>query len=113
MANLRSKSVTMKLTEEEYARLEARAGGRPLGEWTRELVLREGRPVDEILLAEMMALRTIVLNVARVEKRGEEFTDEYMLALVASADDDKLRQAREWLEEAAQGKGPRRKPTTR
>ena len=63
----RRKSIGTKVSEEEYARLEALAGGRALGEWVREVLLREldgrqARPADEILLAEVLALRTILLN---------------------------------------------------
>lgn len=37
----RRKSIGTKVSEEEYARLEALAGGRALGEWVREVLLRE------------------------------------------------------------------------
>jgi len=37
----RRKSIGTKVSEEEYARLEALAEGRALGEWVREVLLRE------------------------------------------------------------------------
>ena len=63
----RRKSIGTKVSEEEYAKLEALAGGRAMSEWVREVLLREldgrqARPADETLLAEVLALRTILLN---------------------------------------------------
>ena len=75
----RRKSIGTKVSEEEYARLEALAGGRAMSEWVREVLLREldgrqARPADETVLAEVLALRTILLNctlpVAKGEKRS-------------------------------------------
>ena len=37
----RRKSIGTKVSEEEYARLEALAGGRAMSEWVREVLLRE------------------------------------------------------------------------
>ena len=63
----RRKSIGTKVSEEEYAKLEALAGGRAMSEWVREVLLREldgrqARPAEETLLAEVLALRTILLN---------------------------------------------------
>jgi len=63
----RRKSIGIKVSEEEYAQLEAMAGGRAMSEWAREVLLREldgrqARPAEETLLAEVLALRTILLN---------------------------------------------------
>jgi len=51
------------VSEEEYAQLEALAGGRAISEWVREVLLREldgrqARPAEQTLLA----VRTILLN---------------------------------------------------
>ena len=68
--NLRTKTVSTKISEKEYAQLEAQAGERgvSLSEWCREVLLAELKPpaanaTEEILLAELIALRTILLNV--------------------------------------------------
>ena len=37
----RRKSIGTKVSEEEYVRLEALAGGRAISEWVREVLLRE------------------------------------------------------------------------
>ena len=61
----RRKSIGTKVSEEEYAKLETLAGGRAIGEWVREVLLREvgGKRTEEIVLAEVLALRTILLNL--------------------------------------------------
>ena len=75
----RRKSIGTKVSEEEYAQLEALAGGRALSEWVREMLLREldGRRTEEIVLAEVLALRTILLNafykLAQGEKGGASY----------------------------------------
>jgi hypothetical protein len=64
--------VGTKLTEEEYARLEASAATRGLtvGEWRREALLQaSGQPAalatatEQTLLSDVLALRTILLNL--------------------------------------------------
>ena len=67
---LRRRTVSTKVTEEEFAGLEARASERGvnLSEWVREALLDRLKP-DEVpgnatLLAEVMPLRTIVINLA-------------------------------------------------
>ncbi|MGB6833105.1 MAG: hypothetical protein WA748_14315 [Candidatus Acidiferrum sp.] len=87
----RRKSIGTKVSEEEYARLEALAGGRALGEWVREVLLRElegrqARPADETLLAEVLALRTILLNLHFAVAKGEAITAEAMQAIIDRAD---------------------------
>ena len=66
---LRSKSVTTKITEPEYERIVQMAGAsnRNISEWMRECLFREfGQSTStaehEVLLAEILALRIIILN---------------------------------------------------
>lgn len=91
----RRKSIGTKVSEEEYAKLEALAGGRALGEWVREVLLREvdGRRTDEILLAEVLALRTILLNAFYKLAQGEKLTGDEMQAIIDRADAAKLPKA--------------------
>ena len=98
----RRKSIGTKVSEEEYARLEALAGGRALGEWVREVLLREvdgrqARPADETLLAEVLALRTILLNAFYRLAQGEKLTEEGMQAIIDRADATKVQKAAERL----------------
>ena len=64
----RTRSAGTKLTEAEYERLEraAKARGLKLGEWVREVLLEACEPASRAereVLEEVLALRTIVLNV--------------------------------------------------
>ncbi|MGB2793774.1 MAG: hypothetical protein WBC32_09935 [Candidatus Acidiferrales bacterium] len=93
----RRKSIGTKVSEEEYEKLEALAGGRALGEWVREVLLREvdGRRTEEIVLAEVLALRTILLNAFYKLAQGEKLTEEGMQAIIDRADATKLQKAAE------------------
>jgi hypothetical protein len=95
----RRKSIGTKVSEEEYAQLEALAGGRALGEWVREVLLREvdGRRAEEIVLAEVLGLRTILLNAFYKLAQGEKLTEEGMQAIIDRADASKLQKAAERL----------------
>jgi hypothetical protein len=74
---LRTKSVGTKVTEEEYARLEALAGSQSLSEWVRDTLLAADRlaavtPADKAVLGELLALRTILLNMLFKVANGEK-----------------------------------------
>ncbi len=116
----RTRSADTKLTEEEYARLEASVAksGLTVGEWCRMELLRGAgaavgdgngnatirdaipipapiaRPAtstDETLLAEGLALRTILLNLFYDLANGENVTATRMQELIAKADGKKKR----------------------
>ena len=99
----RTRSVGTKLSEEEYGRLESLAANRGLtvGEWVREVLLEIGQgakppaasPTEQALLAELIALRTIVLNLVYDLASGEPLTPERMQELIAKADGDKREKA--------------------
>jgi hypothetical protein len=91
---LRTKAIGTKVTAEEYSRLEqaAQAGAKILGEWCREVMLASvnGRPTEsqksggvefQALMAELMALRTILLNVIYKHANGEKLSAEEMQRL--------------------------------
>lgn len=99
---LRTKSVTTKVTEAEYARLEERAAlaGLNLSEWIRRRLLGDEEPgggAGSVVLAELLALRTILMNLLFSISRGEVVTPEQMQALIERADKDKVRRALEKL----------------
>ena len=82
-AALRTKSVATKVTEEECSCLErlAAASGQSVSEWCRDVLLKraKGRTASEpVTLAELLALRTILLNLFYALSRGEEITGEQM-----------------------------------
>jgi hypothetical protein len=99
---IRSKSVGTKVTEEEYARLEALAGGRPMGEWVREVLLAadsEGAPTraDEAVMAELLALRSLTLTLFFRVANGDKIDEAEMRTLIERADGDKRKKAMERL----------------
>ena len=114
--NLRTKSIGTKVSEEEFARLEqaAQKASKTLGEWCREVMLgsANGHPANgsggeagaEALMAEVVALRAILLNVLFKQANGERLTPEEMQRLIDRADSDKFKKARQRLEEASDSK---------
>ena len=118
--SLRTKSIGTKVTDEEYAELEraARTGGKTLGEWCREVMLKSAKSgaADtavagaraEALMAEALALRAILLNVLFKQSNGERLTAEEMQRLIERADSDKLRKARERLLQAQESEWQRK-----
>ena len=102
MRSLRSRSVGTKLTETEYATLQALAGEQRLGEWVRQVLLASVAPdrFQHIVLAEVIALRTILLNLHFAVASGETLTAEAMQRLIYRADQDKIRKAQEHLTSA-------------
>ncbi len=102
---LRTKSISTKLTEREYEGFEAMAGasGQNLSEWARNVLLeraqRNGSEQSlETLLAEVLGLRTIVLNLLYATAKGVTMTEEQMKALIDRADAGKVERARKLLE---------------
>ena len=114
---LRTKTLGTKVSEEEFAQLEVAASerGLTLSEWCRETLLASvngqggksadsGR-ADQALMAELVALRAILLNVLFKLANGEKPTAEEMQRLIDRADSDKLKKARERLAQAAESEG--------
>jgi hypothetical protein len=63
----------------------------------REVDGRQARPADEIVLAEVLALRTILLNAFYRLAQGEKLTEEGMQAIIDRADATKVQKAIERL----------------
>ena len=114
---LRTKTLGTKVSEEEFAQLEAAASerGLTLSEWCRETLLasvngQEVKSADpggtgHALMAELVALRAILLNVLFKQANGQTITAEEMQRLIDRADSDKLKKARERLAQAAESEG--------
>lgn len=97
---LRTKSISTKLTEEEYARLEGLAGasGQNMSEWVRRVLLEEhAESHEDVLLGELLGLRAILLNLLFKVAKGEAMTEEQMQSLIAAADAGKMERARKLL----------------
>ena len=103
MPTFRTKSVSTKVSDEEYARFEALAGGQTMSEWTRDVLLKAANPntSEQIVLAELIALRTILLNAFYKQAQGATLTVDEMQRLINHADQDKFRKAQERLAAAA------------
>jgi hypothetical protein len=66
----RTRSIGVRVAEADFVRLQglADAEGRPLGEWCREVLLARAErgkptPAEQTVVSEVLALRTILLNV--------------------------------------------------
>ena len=105
MPTLRTKSISTKVSEEEYAQFEKLAGGQTISEWTRDVLLKAATPNinQQIVLAEVIALRTILLNAFYKQAQGETLTEDEMQRLIERADYDKFRKAKERFKAAATG----------
>ena len=108
MPSLRTKSISTKVTDEEYAQFEALAGEQTISEWARDVLLKASKPNagDQTVLAEVLALRTILLNIHFAVSQGQTLTAEEMRQLIERADQNRFSKARQRLAEAATGGVP-------
>jgi len=95
MPVLHTKCLSTKVTDEDYARFEALAGEQRVGAWARDVLLHAAaaQPVELILLAELLAVRTIVVNLQVALAHGDPPTVEAMQRLIDRADREKLGKA--------------------
>ena len=80
--------------------LERAAGNQTLSIWMREALLKAASsptPSEVTVLAEMLALRTILLNAHYATANGEALTADKMGDLIARADQNKRARARQCL----------------
>ena len=115
MATRRTKSVSTKVTEAEYEAFARRAEPLTVSEWARAILLgaTQPDPLHFLLLAELLALRTIVLNLNFALAANDPPTREAMHALIDKADAQKLSKAEERIarlragnKSTSQGAGP-------
>jgi hypothetical protein len=113
---LRAKTIATRVTPEELAEVEAAAegAGKTVAEWLRELALRTARqrPADpvELLLAELMATRYVLLNLfhatALADAEGKHLLPDSVLKIRDQADAQKLEKARKLLQNFLSQEGP-------
>jgi hypothetical protein len=86
MVKLRTKSLTIKFTPEEWEIIARVAGREPIATWARDLLLALApAPTPfEVVTAEILALRTLVLHVQLAPFGGEPVTAESLRRLMAS-----------------------------
>jgi len=107
----RAKSIGVRVAETDFLRLQALADseGRPLSEWCREVLLERAnshnnsKDHEAAVLAEVLALRTILLNLFYALGRRQEITGEEMREIIGRADAEKLKKAWERLEGTVAG----------
>lgn len=107
--NNRIKSIATRLTDAEFAEVESAvaSAGKKVGEWLRDAALthaRNAEATDTVLLAELLALRSLVVNLFAVASKGP-LSDETVRRIGAYADSIKDQKAAELL-------GRRRGPKT-
>jgi hypothetical protein len=101
---LRVKSVGTKVSEAELRVLESRAAaaGLTLSEWVRDVLLGSSvemgtMAAERAILAEVMAMRTILLNFMLKLGAGQPIPEKVSRELIAWADGNKMRRALEVL----------------
>jgi predicted RNA-binding Zn ribbon-like protein len=109
----RTRSVGTKVSQDEYTRLEACAAGKQLSisEWSRQALLAaanvvQGSPGEQAILAEVIALRTIVANLIYAFTSEGKVTAEQMRAFIERADGTKGKRATELLSEIGRSGKP-------
>ncbi len=109
----RPRSVGTKVTQEEFDHFQGCAGIRrlSLSEWCRGALLAacaDRSPAEQAILAEVIALRTIVANLIYAFTSEGKVSREQMGAYVERADQTKLKRANEILSQLL----PESKPST-
>ena len=101
---LRTKSVGTKVSEAELRVLESRAAaaGLTLSEWVRDVLLGSSVEMgtlaaERAILAEMLAMRAILLNFMLKLSARQPITEQISRELIAWADENKMRRAMEIL----------------
>jgi hypothetical protein len=104
----RTRSAGAKVTDGEYAQLEAlaQARGLTLGEWCREVLLDQLEPSsptlpEKVILTEVLGLRMIVINLLRALGSREPLTAEKTQTIIDWADREKIATAMECFRERA------------
>jgi uncharacterized protein (DUF1778 family) len=100
----RTKSIATRLTDAEFAEIESAAAstGKKVAEWLREAALTQARATgeekatDNVLLAEVMALRSLIVNLFAAASK-DPLSDETLRKISVYADSIKDQKAEELL----------------
>jgi len=99
----RAKSIATRLTDAEYAEVEEAAAraGKKCAEWLRDAALAQARANDDghtdpIVLAELMSIRTLMLNLFREASKGP-ISDESLRKMSVYSESIKRQKADELL----------------
>jgi len=101
---LRVKTASTKLTENEFAELEAFAShrGQNVSEWIRQALLSEVRNPQNIattfhVFTELVGIQLLLMNTLGPLIRGEKMTAEHLDAVLRQVQSSKARKAQELL----------------
>jgi hypothetical protein len=99
MSVLRTKCLSTKLTADEWAAIAQAAAGDTLSGWARAVLLEAAAAprADHLLLAEVLAVRALVLHLHVAAHTGETLTTEQLQRLIARVDADTRWTAQERL----------------
>jgi hypothetical protein len=102
------KCLTTRLSDDEYAALERAAGAQPLSAWARDALLQavQSGSAPIAIIGEILALRTVLLNLQYAHAVGDAVTLDRLQQLIAQSDQERFARAVERLAEAA-GQGVR------
>jgi hypothetical protein len=105
-SHYRTKSIGVRVSEADFARLQAMADseGKSLGEWSRDVLLERVQAhtvthAEQTVVSEVLALRTILLNVVFSLVNGKDVSAADMARLIERADAEKLKKAIQRLRE--------------
>lgn len=105
MPTSRTKSISTKVTDDEYALFEGLAGEQTISEWAREVLLKAAKPslAEQTMVAELLALRMILLNALFSIANREPLTSQDMQNIIDRADAGKSAKALERLAKTTAG----------
>jgi hypothetical protein len=97
MATRRTKSISTKVTDAEYDAIVRRAEPETVSAWARGILVSTAQPdpLLFLLLTELVALRTIVLNLNFALAAGEPPAEDLLHRLIARADAEKFDTAKD------------------
>ena len=93
----RDRMANARVTAREQRELHeaARAQGKSLSEWAREVLLREARRSEDPLFTELIATRMLLLNLLKPLAMGQIVTSEDFTRISATVRSDKRKVAQE------------------
>jgi hypothetical protein len=109
MTSRRNRSISTKVTDAEYEQIVVHANPKTVSEWAREILVNASEPVDVefLLLAEFLALRTIMLNLHfSLADGGQVPSTDAMKRLIERADTEKVNRAHRHLAELRAADNP-------
>jgi hypothetical protein len=111
----RARSIATRLTETEFGEVEAAAAdaGKKVAEWLREAALAHARAsagaeeqTDPILLAEIMGMRSLMLNLFARASEGPLTTDD-LRKMSAYSDSNKEQRAQDYMAQRRRRNSPK------